>query len=233
MVAHREVTGKQDAWYAYHFGEETLRQSHFDPDMLYGESFENCYAMMADLCSFTNFLQATQRILALNSLLTSLYTDARRIIHQHEGMLYLVAGDGVLAIWGLHKQQPSIGNVIACAQELLTLSVSYAEQWQSMIDHYIQPKGMRIGIAKGEIAVMQRDHEYTGLSCIGSVINLATRLQTAAAPNTIVCSNTVKRDIVEDELSLNIQPYVNASGEGFVDTKNYGRIQAWCIDSDC
>jgi class 3 adenylate cyclase len=220
-----------DSWYAFHFGSKFTSSPEFDPHSLFVGTTQVCYVMNADLCSFTTFCKVTDDMRAVEPLITSFYSRVRKAIHGHSGMLDKIIGDAVVAVWGLHiRQETLIQQVLAAARELTKIANTLAEQWQCQIDQLIEPKGLRIGVSKGPIIVIRRDEAYPGLSLLGNAINLASRLQAAASPNQLVCSNLVYRDIEQSKLKLNFQPYKSTTSNGFVDAKNYGPIKAWALD---
>lgn len=187
--------------------------------------------MFADFCSFTSFTRATENIKVLETLLTSFYSQARRIIHKHSGMLYQIVGDCVIGVWGLQTDEESNAqSVMQTAAELVEITRQVADEWQSHLDLLIEPKGLRLGLSKGAVTVIRRDGVYPGLLLFGNPLNLASRLQSAAQPNQLVCSNAAYEEIEQAGLNSKFEPYRCESSDGYLDAKNFGRLKAWVLD---
>jgi len=187
--------------------------------------------MFADFCSFTSFTRATESTRLMESLLTSFYTQARKINHRHGGMLYQIVGDSVVCVWGLRATKDNaVPSILETAAELVSMTAAVAEDWQSHIDLIIEPKGLRLGLSKGSVMVIRRDNVYPGLLLFGNPINLASRLQSVAQPNQLVCSNAAYKDIEQAGLSAKFEPFRGESSESFLDAKNFGPLKAWVLN---
>ena len=218
-------------WYAFHFGSKFTESPDFDPDSLYGHGNPECYVLYADFCSFTAFFKATENTACIEGLMTSFYSQLRKSIHKHSGMLDKFLGDAVIAVWGLHvREENMIQSILQASAELAEIARGVAEEWQSQIDLLVEPKGLRIGVSKGPVIVIRRDYSYPGLSILGNPVNLACRLQAAAQANQMVCSNLVYQAAAEAKLNAPFQPFKNQSMEGCLEAKNYGQIKAWTLD---
>jgi class 3 adenylate cyclase len=220
-----------DTWYSFHFGPEVACAPDFNPDALIVNSNKDCYVLLADLCSFTSFFKATHDLKLIERIMTAFYSRVRKVIHRHSGMLDKIIGDSVIAVWGLHhRDEKLIQQVIEASRELTRIANEVCEEWQSHIDLLVEPKGLRIGVSKGPIILIPRDFAYPGLSLLGNPINLASRLQAAAAANQLICSNQVYKDVEQARLKAKFKPYCNAVSTGFLEAKNYGPIKAWVMD---
>lgn len=217
---------RSQQWYYYHFGSHQASSADFQPDALFGRSFRGCFVLVADFCSFSKFLWATPEVEIINPLLTSMYTDMRRSIQGAGGMLSQIVGDAVIGVWGIPGTTSDSAQVLACARQITEIGIRYARQWQNAIDLVIEPQGMRSGLSKGEIAVIKRDSDYEGMACLGSAINLATRLQVLAEPNELLCSNAAHRDVDAVE-GYEFAPYQGDNGEMLINAKNFGPVKAW------
>lgn len=220
-----------EGWYAFHFGSKFVSSPDFDPDRLFKESYKECCVMFADICSFTAFTRATENIKMMEALLTSFYTQARKSIHRNSGMLYQIVGDCVVGVWGLHGREDNIASsVLRTATELVEIARQVTEEWQSNIDLLIEPKGMHVGLAKGPVTVIRRDGVYPGLLLFGNPLNLASRLQAAAQPNQLICSNAAYKEFEQARLGVKLEPYRCDSCDGYLDAKNYGPLKAWVLN---
>ncbi|NMB88581.1 MAG: AAA family ATPase [Chloroflexi bacterium] len=112
------------------------------------------------------------------------------IIYHHEGTLARLSGDALLAFFGApvaHDNDPL--RAVQAAIGLLEAARSYAQEVQQL---YGAPFAIRVGLNTGQVVVGEVNgdltYEYTAM---GDAVNLATRLQTAAAPLTaLVTENT-------------------------------------------
>jgi class 3 adenylate cyclase len=224
-------TTSTDNWYAFHFGSKFVSSPEFNPEALYEAGNKECFVMLADICSFTAFFKATENVRVIEPLMTRFYTEVRKAVHKHSGMLDKIMGDAVVAVWGLHvREERMVQSVLEAANDLVQVANDVAREWQSQIDLLVEPKGLRIGLSKGPVIVIPRDHSYPGLSLLGNSINLASRLQTAAQANQLVCSNQAYKDIEQAGLKIPFQPYKNQGNDEFLDARNYGQIKAWVTD---
>jgi adenylate cyclase len=218
-------------WYAYYFGSELANSAEFDAERLLERGEQECRVLLADFCSFTTFMRATENIKVVEPILTSFYTEARKAIHRHSGMLYQIVGDSVVGVWGLHSTNAKIPeSVLEAARALVAIAKRVADDWQAHIDLLVEPKGLRLGLSKGAIAAVRRDGVYPGLLLFGNAINLAARLQAAAGPNELVCSNSAYKEIQDADLKLPFQPYGGNSNPGSLEARNYGPIKAWTLN---
>jgi class 3 adenylate cyclase len=146
-------------------------------------------------------------------------------------MLYQIVGDSVVCVWGLRPgNDNAVPTILETAAELVRMTAQVAEDWQSQIDLIIEPKGLRLGLSKGSVMVIRRDNVYPGLLLFGNPINLASRLQSVAHPNQLVCSNAAFKDIEQAGLSGKFEPYLGESNEGCLEAKNFGPLKAWVLD---
>ena len=113
-------------------------------------------------------------------------------IYRREGVVNVLAGDGIMALFGApvaHEDSPerAVNAALAIREALQPLSV------RLQAAHGI-PLEIRIGINTGPVVVglvgNDRKMDYTA---IGDTTNLASRLQTLAAPGAILISESTHR----------------------------------------
>ncbi len=218
-------------WYSFHFGSRFVNSPRFDPSALYERRRTDCHVLLADLCSFTSFFKATDELETVRALMTDYYSTVRRVIHRHGGMLEKIMGDAVLAIWGLHlTKSRQIAGIMKAAEELVRAAKRLTDRWQAVIDQVVKPTGLRLGLSRGEIITLRRDHNHPGLTVLGNPVNLAARLQVAAAPNQLICTNTVYHEIRRARLPYKFKQY-NLEGNGHaLNARNYGLLRVWVHD---
>ena len=213
-------------WYSFHLGSRFVNSPEFKESDLLKIIYPDCFVVIGDFCSFTAFLKNTNDLSIIEPLMTSFYSRMRKAIHERGGMLDKIIGDAVVAIWGIgHTKHTSLINVVDTCRELAKISLSISEEWQSHLKFLVEPKGIRIGLTRGDVIVIRRDEAYPGLSILGNPLNLAARLQSAAEPNQIVFCERVFEEIMleKKDASLGFE-----FGEKFMlDAKNYGEVPAW------
>ncbi len=158
----------------------------------------NVVILMADFCSFTSFMNATRNFNAygksnghqyVESIMGRFYRETRKAIYDHQGVVDKYIGDGVLAYWFGDNG----ANFELCFKRMMEIAVNLADEWQDEIDDSVEPTGLRGGCAIGDVLVVAEDSENFLRHVISHQINLASRLQGEAAPNSVVISNQLRK----------------------------------------
>lgn len=176
--------------------------------------------LTADFCSYSRFVHASAGNTDLiTSIMGRFYRGARRVVVHHGGILDKFMGDGFLAYWipcdGVND------GLLSCLQSLIGLGAKLAGEWQEQVDLSVAPKGMRTAATIGEVLFIPENPDGSGpLHAIGECINLCSRLQTLAEPNTVVISNRLRSRYYPYDDSFHELPPTDA--------KNIGEILAWC-----
>jgi class 3 adenylate cyclase len=178
--------------------------------------------LMADLCSYSSYVRDTRDEAVSRHSLTSFASRTRHRIVNDSGMLYQFLGDSVVGLFGVPEASPGyLEQAVACARGLLDIGASVATEWQRQLDQIQPAAGVHVSITLGDLQVLSlRPLSRTHMGVIGDSINLAHRLNTVAACDEIVVSNTFYQrlpDTLRAE-SLELPP---------VEAKNIGRIRAW------
>jgi len=178
--------------------------------------------VMADLCSYSSYVRDTRDDAVSRRALTSFTSMTRHRIVNDSGMLYQFLGDSVVGLFGVPEASPGyLEQAVACARGLLDIGASVATEWQRQLDQIQPAAGVHVSITLGDLQVLSlRPLSRTHMGVIGDSINLAHRLNTVAACDEIVVSNTFYQrlpDTLRAE-SLELPP---------VEAKNIGRIRAW------
>lgn len=117
-----------------------------------------------------------------------------RVMHavaQYDGTIAQLLGDGVLAFFGApvtHEDDPV--RAVRAALEIQTAMQSYAQALRARLENF----RMRVGVNTGTVVVghVGNDLHFEYLA-VGDAVNLAARLQSAAAPGHVLISESTYR----------------------------------------
>ncbi len=147
--------------------------------------------MFADMRGFTTVSErlAPDCVADLLNEYFALLTD---ITLQHEGEVFHLAGDGLMAGFGVPASRPDAERLaVDCAREMLSRFTGLAAGWRARLG---VETGLGIGINAGEVVVGQvgspRHHSYT---LIGDTVNVASRLSQRARAGEALFSASVER----------------------------------------
>jgi class 3 adenylate cyclase len=122
--------------------------------------------------------------------------------HRYGGYIVQSTGDGIFALFGApiaHEDHPqrALYSALRMQEDLKRYADKLRERGQP-------PLSVRIGVNSGEVVVrsIQTDEAHTEYTPIGHSISLASRLQTLAAPGSVVIGESVRK-FVEGYFQLN------------------------------
>jgi len=148
--------------------------------------------MFSDIRGFTP-LAESQPPEETIELLNTYYTLMFDAISSHGGVVTLMAGDGLMAIFGAPQPMPDpCGNAVRTALEMIeTMDLFNLER----VAAGKPPIKIGIGIASGEmVAGYAGTNERATYTCIGDTVNLASRLEahTKVAGRTILIDSATR-----------------------------------------
>ena len=120
----------------------------------------------------------------MRALLARYYAMAREVVESHGGTIEKFIGDAVMAIFGLPRAHGDDAERALAATEALREHIR-AEPTLAQIE-------VRFGVSTGEV-VASRDQSGGDFLVTGDAVNLAARLQQAAQPWEILCSERTAR----------------------------------------
>jgi class 3 adenylate cyclase len=141
-------------------------------------------ALFADVVGSTSLGERLQPHEA-KTLIGECVTRMARVVEQLGGSVQAFMGDGIAAFFGLvaaHEDDPD--RAAHAALQILATVADYARDIATAWD--VDDFNVRVGINGGQVAVGAVGASEPQLVALGDATNVAARLQTAAAPGTIV-----------------------------------------------
>jgi adenylate cyclase len=142
--------------------------------------------LFADLRGYTSLSQS-QSSDAVSGLLDSFYDECANAIWEHDGLLNKTIGDAVMAVFNF-----PIRNADHARQAVLAAR-GIQRRWQARREMLVQALGLTgaefgigVGIHSGELSFGEFGKSHRDLTAIGTVVNLASRAQSAAAAGEIL-----------------------------------------------
>ncbi len=154
-------------------------------DAEHGEQRRVVTVLFADLTSSTALADGMDAE-DVRALLARFFTTMARELHKHGGTVEKYIGDAVMAVFGLpfaHEDDP-VRAVRAALDMQAALRIFNEERFA--IDPAADRLQMRIGINTGEVVAASEVAEGRDFLITGDPVNVAARLQQAAAPGTIL-----------------------------------------------
>jgi len=140
--------------------------------------------LFADLRSYTRLSQSMPPS-AVAGLLDRFYDQSAEAIWHHDGLLNKTIGDAVMAIFNFpirHKDHSR-------------RAVEAARQMQHAFAVEGDQLGVGIGIHAGEISFGEFGRSHRDLTAIGTVVNMAARVQAAAEPGQILVTEAMRQAV--------------------------------------
>ena len=153
--------------------------------------------LFADLRGYTQLAQHMDAS-TMNDLLHYFYDHCSDAVWEKEGIVNKFIGDAVLAIFNFPLvREHHIHNALAAAIELQKQCENIKDKiYANEADR--QALGVGIGIHTGLCNIGEVGNAYKDFTAIGSMVNLASRLQGAAAPGEILITDEVFQQIRND-----------------------------------
>ncbi|NJO36201.1 MAG: adenylate/guanylate cyclase domain-containing protein [Rhodospirillales bacterium] len=147
--------------------------------------------LFADLRGYTSLSQS-QSPEAVSGLLDAFYDECASAIWEHDGLLNKTIGDAVMAIFNFPiRQDEHPRQAVRAAHEI-------QRRWSARRETLVQEFGLTrvelgvgVGIHCGALSFGEFGRSHRDLTAIGTVVNLASRAQSAAAAGEILVTQAV------------------------------------------
>lgn len=202
----------------------TRRLSKYLPPQIYGALFsgrreakletrrKKLTVFFSDVRGFTN-LSDEISLEQLTTILNQYLNEMTRIALKHGGTIDKFMGDGIMIFFGDPASQGTREDAVAC----VSMAIEMQKQMQVMRQHW-KEQGVstaleiRIGINSGVCTVgnfgADSRMDYT---ILGREVNLASRLEQAAAPGNILISETTYQ-LVKDSIQCRSKGLISVKG---------------------
>jgi class 3 adenylate cyclase len=147
--------------------------------------------LFADLRGYTSLSQS-QSPEAMSRLLDAFYDECAAAIWEHDGLLNKTIGDAVMAVFNFPiklREHPS---------QALLAARAIRQRWLARRDALLDSlgpvggeAGIGIGLHCGELSFGEFGRSHRDLTAIGTVVNIASRAQSAAAAGEILVTQAV------------------------------------------
>jgi adenylate cyclase len=166
---------------------------------------KNLAIVFWDLTGFSELFNLVKRQYEVTLFLEQYFGLADQLIHQYNGILNKFIGDGILAIFGLgrNKSKSNISGpieAVSCALEFRRAFEKVKAIWVKLWHLHFGYRSIRInlkcGIDTGDVlfgrlGTDKRDE----ITVLGSVVNLASRLEYRAKSNQILISEATYKKV--------------------------------------
>jgi adenylate cyclase len=157
---------------------------------------------------FIDIVNSTSRVARadkddINKVISLFMEDTMKVLLKYDITIDKFLGDGVLGFCNDPIPHDDYNERVAdAACEIRERIQDHQEQY---IEHWLNELQIRVGIASGlaTVGFYGSDEYFRSYTAIGRVVNLASRLCSAAQPNQILVSHEVFKDLPEGLFTLN------------------------------
>ena len=148
--------------------------------------------LFADLRGYTSLSQS-QSSGAIAKLLDAFYDVCGEAIWEHDGIINKTMGDAVLAIFNFPiKHEDHAAHAVAAARKIQELWRARREELSHAFGAEAATIGIGIGLDTGKVNFGEFGRTHHDLTAIGTVVNVASRAQSAAAADQILMTAAVR-----------------------------------------
>jgi len=148
--------------------------------------------LFADLRGYTSLSQSQSRG-AIATLLDAFYDVCGEAIWEHDGIINKTMGDAVMAIFNFPmRREDHAAQAIGAAREIQELWRARREVLSQAFGAEAATIGVGVGLDTGRVNFGEFGHTHQDLTAIGTVVNVASRAQSAAAADQILLTAAVR-----------------------------------------
>jgi adenylate cyclase len=148
--------------------------------------------LFADLRGYTSLSQS-QSSGAIASLLDAFYDVCGEAIWERDGIINKTMGDAVLAIFNFPmRRKDHAVQALAAARKIQELWRARREALSHTFGAEVAAIGVGIGLDTGKVNFGEFGRTHHDLTAIGTVVNVASRAQSAAAADQILITAAVR-----------------------------------------
>lgn len=154
--------------------------------------------LFADLRGYTNLSQSLPPD-AISGLLDAFYDQCADAIWEHDGLLNKTIGDAVMAVFNFPiRSEDHARNAVRAAREIQRRWCAERATLVEGLGLAGHDLGVGIGIHSGELSFGEFGRSHRDLTAIGTVVNTASRAQSAAGADQILVTQEVHRRAASD-----------------------------------
>jgi adenylate cyclase len=163
--------------------------------------------MFADLRCYTTLSQTLPPD-AISGLLDAFYDQCADAIWEYDGLLNKTIGDAVMAVFNFPiRTEHHARNAVRAAREIQSRWRVERETLVAALGLAGSDLGVGIGIHTGELSFGEFGRSHRDLTAIGTVVNTASRAQSAAGADQILVTEDVYRRVSSDLAGAEAKPY--------------------------
>lgn len=152
--------------------------------------------LFADLRAYTSLSQALSAT-DMAKVLDAFYDECAGAIWAFDGLLNKTIGDAVMAVFNFPiKQQNHARQAVLAAREIQRRCAARQAEFAELLGHAGMEVG--VGIDSGELSFGEFGRSHRDLTAIGTVVNMASRVQSAAAAGEILVTRAVYERVSAD-----------------------------------
>jgi adenylate cyclase len=170
----------------------TICETMFERVMKARQIETDATILFADLRGYTSLSQS-QSSGAIASMLDAFYDVCGEAIWEHDGIINKTMGDAVMAIFNFPmRREDHAAKAVAAARKIQELWRERREELSHAFGAGAATIGVGIGLDTGKVNFGEFGRTHQDLTAIGTVVNIASRAQSAAAPDQILMTAAVR-----------------------------------------
>jgi adenylate cyclase len=184
--------------------------------------------LFADLRGYTGMAERLPAARVLG-LLDEFFRILAGATEFHGGTVFHMAGDGMMAGFGVHDRGSGAREALAAGHAILQGFAPVAARWRSELS---VDAGVGVGLHLGEVAVgVLGPPRHRATTLVGDTVNVAARLCSRARAGEVLFSCTVAADLENDTSA----PGVLDGAAPFLQLPQFelrgrrGPIDIWCV----